>query len=237
MVDASIGGKTAVDLPCGKNLVGAFHQPIYICSDVRCLKTLTDEDWANGFGEIAKSAVIAPHRSFYEWLRDNAAGLVEHDDVLLEQVVHETASFKASVVSKDAKEAGLRECLNYGHTLAHAIENAAGYGKIGHGRAVAEGMRFAARLATEMCGASVEFVKKQDELLDSLGLEQLPWTSDPERLLKIMKGDKKNRGGDIRFVLASDFTKWEVMPVPDDVLMKHLTAWCKGKQKLIESLA
>lgn len=235
MVDASIGGKTAVDLPCGKNLVGAFHQPIYICSDIRTLKTLEEEDWANGFAEIAKSSVVAPRRSFYEWLRSNAAGLREHDDALLEEVVFMTASFKASVVSKDAKEAGLRECLNYGHTLAHAIETAAGYGTIGHGRAVAEGMRFAARLATEVQGASVDFVKRQDALLDSLGLEQLAWTADPERLFKIMKGDKKNRGGDVRFVLAEDFSQWEVVPVPEEILMRHLRAWCAGKQRLIDA--
>ena len=235
MVDASIGGKTAVDLPCGKNLVGAFHQPIYICSDIRTLKTLEPEDWANGFAEIVKSSVVAPRRSFYEWLRNNADGLMEHDDMLLEEVVAMTAEFKASVVAKDAHESGLRECLNYGHTLAHAIETAAGYGTIGHGRAVAEGMRFAARLATEVTGASVDFIKKQDALLDKLGLQQLPWTADPERLFKIMKGDKKNRGGDVRFVLASDFTEWEVVPVPEDILMKHLTAWCAGKQKLIDA--
>lgn len=236
MVDASIGGKTGIDLPCGKNLVGSFHQPIAIVSDVRCLKTLPGEDWANGFAEVIKSSVVAPRRSFYEWLRNNSAGLAEHDDMLLEEMVAMTADFKASVVSKDAKEAGLRECLNYGHTLAHAIENAAGYGTIGHGRAVAEGMRFAARLATEVADASVDFVKKQDELLDTMGLQQLPWTADPERLLKLMKGDKKNRGGNIRFVLASDFTQWEVVPVPDDVLMRHLEAWCTGKQKLIDAL-
>lgn len=235
-VDASIGGKTGVDLPCGKNLVGSFHQPIAIVSDIRCLKTLEVEDWANGFAEVIKSSIVAPRRSFYEWLRNNAAGLMEHDDHLLEEAVAMTAEFKASVVGKDAKESGLRECLNYGHTLAHAIENAAGYGTIGHGRAVAEGMRFAARLATEVADADVEFVKRQDELLDTMGLQQLPWTADPERLLKLMKGDKKNRGGDIRFVLASDITKWEVVPVPDDVLMRHLNAWCAGKQKLIASL-
>ena len=234
MVDASIGGKTAVDLPCGKNLVGAFHQPIYICSDIRTLKTLEEEDWANGFAEIVKSAVVAPRRSFYEWLRNNAEGLMQHDDMLLEEVVAMTAEFKASVVSKDERESGLRECLNYGHTLAHAIETAAGYGTIGHGRAVAEGMRFAARLATEVTGASVDFIKKQDALLDRLGLQQLPWTADPERLFKIMKGDKKNRGGDVRFVLANDFTEREVTPVPEEILMKHLKAWCAGKQKLID---
>ena len=106
-----------------------------------------------------------------------------------------TAEFKASVVSKDSTEsAGVRECLNYGHTLAHAIENAAGYGTIAHGRAVAEGMRFAARLSVEMLGCDMSVVKATDSLLDSLGLPALPWVAHRECLFKLMKGDKKARG-------------------------------------------
>ncbi len=236
MVDASIGGKTGVDLPCGKNLVGSFHQPIYTCADTRCLRTLTDEDWANGFGEIAKSSVVCPQRSFYEWLRDHAEDLCAHDDQALEEVVARTAEFKAKVVEQDATESsGIRECLNYGHTLAHAIEAAAGYGEIGHGRAVAEGMRFAARLAVQVLETDTDFVAKQDALLDSLGLEELAWTCTPDRLLKLMKGDKKARGGTLRFVLPHDFTSWELVAVDDELLMVHLNAWCEAKQKLVEA--
>lgn len=237
MVDASIGGKTAVDLPCGKNLVGTFHQPIYVCSDTRCLKTLHEEDWANGFAEIVKSAVMAPRRSFYEWLRDNADALLAHDEAALEEVVALTAEFKANVVSKDARESGLRECLNYGHTLAHAIEAHAGYGTIGHGRAVAEGMRFAAILAVEVLGTEATFVQRQNALLDKLGLAELPWTGVPQRLLNLMKGDKKCRGGNVRFVLPHDFTQWEVVEVDDDTLTEHLNAWCAHKQQLIDAQA
>ena len=234
MVDASIGGKTAVDLECGKNLVGTFHQPVLVCADTRCLHTLHDEDWANGFAEVAKCAMVAPRRSSYEWLRDNASGLVEHDDLLLEQAVYQAASFKASVVADDEHEAGRRECLNYGHTLAHAIENAAGYGTIGHGRAVAEGMRFAARLSVEVLGLDPGVVKRQDALLDSLGLAQIPWTSTPERLYKLMKGDKKARNGNLRFVLLHDIAKWETVTVPDETAIAHLEAWCAAKERLIE---
>ena len=128
----------------------------------------------------------------------------------------------------------MRECLNYGHTLAHAIEAAAGYGTIGHGRAVAEGMRFAARLAVELADLPVDVVRQQDALLDSLGLPELPWTSTPERLYKLMKGDKKVRGGQVRFVLLHDTANWEVVAVPDDTLIAHLEAWCAAKRKLIE---
>lgn len=235
MVDSSIGGKTGVNLQAGKNLVGTFHQPIFVCSDIRCLKTLLDEDWANGFAEIAKSSFVAPRRSFFEWLRDNADGLVSHDTELLEEIVYMTAEFKASVVSADSTEsAGVRECLNYGHTLAHAIENAAGYGTIAHGRAVAEGMRFAVRLSVEMLGCDASVVRATDALLDNLGLPALPWTAPPERLFNLMKGDKKCRGGQIRFVLLEDIAKWKLVSVPDDVIMEHLGAWCVAKRRLIE---
>lgn len=234
MVDSSIGGKTAVNLPCGKNLVGTFHQPIFVCSDIRCLKTLLPEDWANGFAEIAKSAFVSPRRSFYEWLRNNAAALVEHDEGLLADAVYTTAEFKASVVAADATEAGKRECLNYGHTLAHAIEAAAGYGKVAHGRAVAEGMRFAARLSVEVLGCDPSVVKATDSLLDELGLPAIPWTANPERLFKLMKGDKKVRNGQIRFVLLNDIADWEVRAVPDETIIEHLTAWCTAKERLIQ---
>ena len=234
MVDSSIGGKTAVNLECGKNLVGTFHQPLFVCSDIRCLKTLLPEDWANGFAEIAKSACISPRRSFYEWLRNNAAGLMEHDEDLLAEVVYTTAEFKASVVASDATEAGKRECLNYGHTLAHAIEAAAGYGTVAHGRAVAEGMRFAARLSVEVLGCDASVVRATDSLLDSLGLSAIPWTAPAERLFKLMKGDKKVRNGQVRFVLLNDIADWEVRAVPDETIIEHLTAWCAAKEKLVQ---
>lgn len=232
MVDASIGGKTAVDLKHGKNLVGTFHQPLHVCTDTRCLVSLGSEDWANGFAEIAKSSVVSPRRSFYEWLRSNAAQLVEHGELAVEEAVYTTADFKASVVSADERESGKRECLNYGHTLAHALETASGYGNLGHGRAVAEGMRFAARLAVEVLGADAAFVKRQDALLDSLGLQQLPFDFEPDVLLKVMKTDKKARGGQVRFVLARDFSDWEVVAVDDEVIMAHLSAWCAAKRRM-----
>ena len=149
-------------------------------------------------------------------------------------MVYETAQFKARVVAADETEAGTRECLNYGHTLAHAIETAAGYGTIGHGRAVAEGMRFAARLSVEVLGLDPRVVKAQDKLLDSLGLEPIPWVAPPERLFKIMKTDKKARSGQIRFVLLDDIASWKVQPVADDTIISHLEAWCMAKSRLIE---
>ena len=118
MVDSSIGGKTGVNLQAGKNLVGTFHQPIFVCSDIRCLKTLLDEDWANGFAEIAKSSFVAPRRSFFEWLRDNADGLVSHDTELLEEIVYMTAEFKAFRGAPVCRGAGLRRVSRQGDGCA-----------------------------------------------------------------------------------------------------------------------
>ena len=237
MADASIGGKTAVNLEAGKNLFGTFHQPRLVVSDTRCLHTLGEEDWACGMGEIAKSAMIAPRRANFEWLRDHAAELAEHDDIAVEEAVFRTAEFKASVVSKDACESGVRECLNYGHTLAHAIEAVAGYGRIPHGRAVAEGMRFAARLSVEELGLDIGVVEKQDALLDALSLGEIAWSADAGHLFSHMLADKKNVGGALRFVLLRDIAKWELVEVDAETVQSHLAAWCASKDRLVAAHA
>jgi 3-dehydroquinate synthase len=132
-------------------------------------------------------------------------------------------------VSADEKEAGIRECLNYGHTLGHAIENVAGYGVIPHGLAVAEGMRFAVRLGVEVVGASREFVARQDAILDALGLPALASAWPAEKLLTAMRLDKKARSGSVRFVLAASPGSWSCTAVEDQVIREHLNAWAGSK--------
>ena len=116
----------------------------------------------------------------------------------------------------------MRECLNYGHTLGHAIEACTGYGTFSHGAAVAEGMRFAARLAIGKLGASEEFAQAQADLLDTLGLPLLVYEATPQDLLSAMKRDKKSRGGEIRFVLARDIAAWEIVAVNDEAILEAL---------------
>jgi 3-dehydroquinate synthase len=225
MVDSSVGGKTAINLALGKNLVGTFWQPRYVCADIDTLATLDQREWACGCGEIAKSALIDSDEFFF-WLVENASALAARDPQVTIEAVKRSVAFKARIVVQDKSESkGVRECLNYGHTLAHAIEKAAGYGTYSHGAAVAQGMRFAARLGAALKGTPVELVAAQDELLDTLGLPDLGFKAYPQQLPDLMMGDKKVRGGALRFVLPKDVGDWSVTPIDPELVLEHLTAW------------
>ena len=225
MVDSSVGGKTAVNLPEGKNLVGAFHQPSFVCADVSTLATLPDREWRCGCGEIAKSAVIDSD-DFFFWMLDHAHDLAGRDTAVTAEAIQRCVVFKAQVVARDEHEtSGVRECLNYGHTLGHAVETASGFGTFSHGEAVAEGMRFAVELAQAQGGVAEGFAEAQAELLDALELPRLSYDATADDLMGIMKRDKKVRGGQVRFVLARDVGQWEATPVSDDVVRAGLTSW------------
>ena len=225
MVDSSVGGKTGVNLEAGKNLVGTFKQPAYVCASTATLATLSEREWCCGCAEVAKSAVIDSD-DFFFWLLGNADAMAARDADVVQQAIARCVVFKASVVSQDKTEScGVRECLNYGHTLGHAVEALSGYGTYSHGAAVAEGMRFAARLGTALAGTPEELVSAQDELLDALGLEPLAWSAAPEEMLDAMKRDKKARAGVVRFVVPVDVGRWELVDVDDAVILEHLRAW------------
>ena len=232
MVDSSVGGKTGVNLTAGKNLVGTFKQPAYVCADTGALNTLPEREWACGCAEVAKSAVIDSDEFFF-WLAEAAGALAERDEAVVAEAIARCVVFKADVVAEDKAESrGVRECLNYGHTLGHAVEALAGYGTFSHGAAVAEGMRFAARLAAALAGAPLEFVAAQDDLLDALGLPALSWSAEPADMLAAMKRDKKARHGQVRFVLPRDVGSWELRDVDDAVILEHLEAWARSKEAL-----
>ena len=227
-VDSSVGGKTGVDLGAGKNLVGAFKQPRLVVADTDTLGSLSDAEWASGSAEVAKSAVIGGE-AFMEWLEANATALKRREKGVTADTVVRCVQFKSGVVRSDEKEEGVRECLNYGHTLGHAIEKVAGYGVVPHGIAVAEGMRFAARLAVEAGHADFEFVQRQDRLLDDLGLPAMGRSFPQDALLEAMHADKKARGGKVRFVLPDAPGLWRCEPVADAMIGKHLSAWAGSK--------
>lgn len=229
MVDSSVGGKTGVNLSAGKNLVGTFKQPSYVCASTAALRTLPDREWRCGCAEIAKSAAIESD-DFFFWMVENASALAARDEELAAEAIARSVVFKANVVAEDKTESrGVRECLNYGHTLGHAIEKLSGYGVFSHGAAVAEGMRFAARLGAALVDTPIDFVRAQDELLDELGLPALEWSADPADMLAAMKGDKKARAGVVRFALLRDVGDWTLVDVEDDILMEHLSAWAQAR--------
>lgn len=222
MVDSSVGGKTAVNLPEGKNMVGAFHQPSFVCADTEVLSTLPDREWRCGCGEIAKSAVLDSDEFFF-WLLEHGRALAQRDAEIVAESIRRCVVFKANVVARDEEEVtGVRECLNYGHTLGHAIEVTSGFGVVSHGEAVAEGMRFAARLAASQVDVAEGFAEAQAELLDALNLAPLELQASPADLLAAMKRDKKVRDKKVRFVLAHDVAQWEAIAVSDDAILSAL---------------
>jgi 3-dehydroquinate synthase len=221
-VDSSLGGKTGVDLPAGKNLAGAFWQPSAVVSDTTVLATLPDAEWTSGLVEVAKSALLAGEAETAQ-LESAARHLLMRDHVAVQDAVLMAAGFKASVVGGDERESGDRECLNLGHTLGHAIERVLGYGVVSHGIAVAAGMRFAARLAEDVFGAAPELTSRTEALLDALGATYtVPADVAAETLFDAMLSDKKTRGGVIRFVLLRAPGDWAVVPVEAAVVMRHL---------------
>lgn len=229
MVDSSVGGKTGVNLSAGKNLVGTFKQPSYVCASINALETLPHREWTCGCAEIAKSAAISGD-DFFFWLYEHATALANRQADVVSEAIARSVVFKADVVAQDKTESkGVRECLNYGHTLAHAVETLSGYGTYSHGAAVAEGMRFAAILAERLVGASRELVEAQATLLDSLNLPPLDWRASSADILQAMKRDKKARAGKVRFVLLCDVGDWQLMEVEDAVILEALNEWFGDK--------
>jgi 3-dehydroquinate synthase len=201
MVDSSIGGKTGVNLRAAKNLAGAFWQPRAVLADPTVLDTLPPRELASGLGEVAKYAMIA--ETDLPDLLDHGVERARRGDVrTLTAIIDRCAAIKAQVVGRDPREGGLRAVLNYGHTVAHAIEAATGYGTVTHGEAVAAGMRVAGRISTEMTGLALRDLDWQDRLLDRLGLQPLP-PVDPAAVLHRLGHDKKSVGGEVRWVLLA----------------------------------
>jgi 3-dehydroquinate synthase len=200
-VDSAIGGKTGVNLPEGKNLVGAFYSPRLVLADPVTLSTLPTREFRSGLYEIIKYGVIADARLF-AFLENSIEALANRDDKALDFVIPRCIQVKARVVSRDERESGLREILNFGHTFAHAFETATGYRKYLHGEAVGWGMIAAARLAQRMGLMAEQSATRIERLVLRVGqLPELP-AEEPARLIEIMHVDKKTRGGKLRFVLS-----------------------------------
>ncbi len=218
MVDSSIGGKAAINLASGKNLVGAVHQPAAIFCDLDYLATLPDEEFRSGMAEVCKAAMIAD-RHFAEWLLRSAPALASRNREAVREAVTRAVRIKASVVGEDPTETGRRAILNYGHTVAHALERALGYGCIRHGEAVAWGMEVAGELslATGRCRPAV--VETQGALLRAHGLQPTPPRVSRAELLSAMQHDKKSRDGAVRWVLLRDIgdAEWGCDVAPEQV--------------------
>jgi len=200
-VDSSVGGKVAVNLPGAKNYVGLFHQPKKVLIDVRTLQSLPRRELLSGLAEVIKHAVIAD-AGFFEFLEQGREALLTLDEEVVVRTVATCCAIKAGIVERDEREAGPRMVLNYGHTIGHAIEDAAGYA-LTHGECVAYGMRAEARIANALGLFPESDLARQERLLDGYGLALDPLDMDPERLIDLAHGDKKNAGGRITFILPT----------------------------------
>lgn len=199
-VDSSVGGKTGVNHPLGKNLIGSFYQPKHVLIDVAALDSLPEREFAAGLAEVVKYGVIRD-RDFFSWLKENRQLLAARDHHALISAVMKSCQIKADVVELDEKEESLRAILNYGHTFGHAVETLAGYGKFRHGEAVSIGMVFAAALSVELGYASPADLAEIRSLLQAFGLPVTPPNLPLDKYLVAMGRDKKTKQGELRFVL------------------------------------
>ncbi|MBB3344988.1 3-dehydroquinate synthase [Luteimonas sp. RC10] len=220
MVDSSVGGKTAVDLPQGKNLVGAFHPPRAVIAHTAALRTLPGRELRAGLAEVVKYGAIAD-APFLDWLDAQAPALLAMDEAALAEAVARSCAHKAAIVARDPFEHGERALLNFGHTFGHAIETEQGYGGLNHGEAVAVGMVLAARLSEALGLAPADDTARLIALLSRLQLPvALPAGLDPERLLAHMRLDKKAQAGGLRFIVWSGAGRAQVLAdVPESAVI------------------
>ncbi|NCA82444.1 MAG: 3-dehydroquinate synthase [Opitutae bacterium] len=227
MVDSSVGGKTGINLGAGKNLAGAFHQPMAVWADTDTLATLPAREFAAGMAEVVKYGV-ALDAEFFGWLEQNAEAIRGREPGALERLVARGCQIKADVVSKDEREGGLRAVLNFGHTMGHAIEKAAGFSGVRHGEGVAMGMVFALDLSAELRGFPAPDARRTVSLLRRF---DLPVAPPPELawdgLRSAMGVDKKAAGGQVRFVLSAQLGQSDLpVAVPEAELRAAWERWC-----------
>lgn len=229
MVDSSVGGKVGINHPKGKNLIGAFHQPLGVLIDPDVLATLPDREYRGGLAEVVKYGVILD-AAFFAFLEANADAINRRDPVAISHVIARSCRLKADVVERDEFETtGLRAALNYGHTFGHAFEALAGYGGLTHGEAVAIGMAHASRLAERRGLIGPDATARQAALLTAFGLPTaLPQalTFPSEQVLSAMRLDKKSATGRLRFILP---TRIGEVRLVDDVPENDVTAVLRGR--------
>ncbi|MEO7940574.1 MAG: 3-dehydroquinate synthase [Burkholderiaceae bacterium] len=232
-VDSSVGGKTAINHPLGKNMIGAFYQPQLVVCDADTLETLPRRELSAGLAEVIKYGPIAD-MDFFEWIEANLAALLARDPAAIAFAVRRSCEIKARTVAQDERDNGLRATLNFGHTFGHAIENGMGYGQWLHGEAVGCGMVMAARLSQRLGLIDAAFVERLTQLIERAGLpvvgpqlrEHGGAQSSADRYLELMRVDKKAQAGEIQFVVIDSPGHAVVRTAPDDLVRQVLDTSC-----------
>ena len=221
-VDSSVGGKTGINHPLGKNMIGAFYQPRAVLIDTQCLSTLPEREVAAGLAEVIKYGAIRD-AAFFAWLEGNADALVAREPAALMHAIHESCRIKAAIVAADEREEGERALLNFGHTFGHAIENGVGYGEWLHGEAVASGMVVAARVSQRLGRIARQDADRLQALVARAGLPVNVPALGFDRWKSLLARDKKVALGTVRYVLLDAIGKAVIVAgLPDDVLAEFL---------------
>jgi 3-dehydroquinate synthase len=228
-VDSSVGGKTAINHPLGKNMIGAFYQPQLVVCDLDVLKTLPPREMSAGLAEVIKYGPIA-EMAFFDWIELHIYDLLAVDPAALAHAIERSCQIKADVVGQDEREQGLRAVLNFGHTFGHAIESGMGYGQWLHGEGVGCGMVMAAHLSQRMGLVDAAFVTRLTQLIQRAGLPVkgpiLDVHDNAGRYLELMRVDKKAEAGEIRFVLIEQPGRAVLMAPPDVLVREVIDACC-----------
>lgn len=232
-VDSSVGGKTGINHPMGKNMVGAFYQPKLVVCDLATLNTLPPREVSAGLAEVIKYGPIAD-LSFLDWIESHIDKLLARDAESVGYAVQRSCEIKAWVVGNDEHESGLRAILNFGHTFGHAIEAGLGYGEWLHGEAVGCGMVMAMHLSQRLGMVDMAYVQRLTNLIKRAGLPVaapiLDETDNAGRYLALMRVDKKAEGGEIRFVVVDAHGKAHLRGAPDDLVREVVDTCCKPSQ-------
>jgi len=228
-VDSSVGGKTAINHPLGKNMIGAFYQPLAVVCDLQVLATLPARELSAGLAEVIKYGPIHD-MAFFDWIEAHIDALRACEPAALAHAVERSCQIKADVVGQDERESGLRAILNFGHTFGHAIEAGLGYGAWLHGEAVGAGMVMAAELSRELGGVDAAFVQRLTALIRRAGLPVrgavLDTHDNAGRYLQLMRVDKKAERGEIRFVLIDGPGRAAVRAAPDALVRQVIDRCC-----------
>jgi 3-dehydroquinate synthase len=226
-VDSSVGGKTAINHPLGKNMLGAFYQPLRVIADLDTLDSLPARELSAGLAEVIKYGPIAD-AAFLDWLELNLDALLARDKAALAYAVKRCCEIKAWVVGQDEREQGLRAILNFGHTFGHAIETGLGYGAWLHGEAVGCGMVMASDLSVRLGLMPAQFLPRMQRLIARAGLPVVGPDLGAERYLELMRVDKKSEGGAIRFVLVEGLGRAGLHAAPDELVAEVLASHCSA---------
>jgi len=222
-VDSSVGGKTGINHPLGKNMIGAFHQPVAVIADLNTLRTLPPRELSAGLAEVIKHGAIAD-ADFLDWIEANTGALLACDTNAMAHAVLRSCEIKSAVVSADEREGGIRATLNFGHTFGHAIESGLGYGEWLHGEAVGCGMVMAADLSARLGQIGQADAQRLKQIIASMHLPIAPPKLGSQRFMELMQVDKKTEAGQIRYVTLASVGAARIQQVPDATVIETLVA-------------